>query len=336
MRMKFSRILAAFAVTSALLGCNAPQPIAATPPQATVLLGQGVERLDVRFPCEATQCAAWVYLPAGDTKPPVVVMAHGFAGTRDVALDSIAEHFAQQGMAAFVFDYRHFGSSGGAPRQLVDPWRQLEDWRAALAFVRAHSRVDGSRVALWSTSLGGGLALVTAAADGVRCVVAQVPQIDSSAEGEATFPGAWWLVRLLLTAWSDLSTDVFGGAPLMIPVIAPADGFGMIVDDRAFEAFQGLVRRGSTYRNEVAARSIFTFDDYNPAVQAASIKIPVLLIASRTDRFVPFAAVEAFAKARSNVTLKEIEGDHFEVYSAPAAEHAAELASLFLGEHLSR
>lgn len=318
-----------------LTACAEPAPIAALPSAAPLAVEGGIERHDLRFPCGETQCAAWLYLPVGGTKPPVVVMGHGFAGTRDAGLEPFAEHFARKGIAALVFDYRHFGASGGAPRQLVDPWRQLEDWRAALAFVRVHPRVEGSRVALWGSSLGGGLALISGATDGnARAVVAQAPQIDSNLEGEATFPGAWWVVRLLFTVWTDIAVQGMGGEPIMIPAVAPADGFGMLVDDAAFAAFKAVTKPGSTYRNEVVAHSIFTFDDYNPAVQAASIKAPVLLIASRADRFAPFAAAEAFAKTHTNATLAEIDGDHFDIYASPRMERAAHLAAEFLARHL--
>jgi pimeloyl-ACP methyl ester carboxylesterase len=189
---------------------------------------------------------------------------------------------------------------------------------------------------VWGTSLGGGLALVTAANDAaVRCAVAQAPQIDSNLEGEATFPGVVWVTRLLLTAWGDLAYSAISDEPVTIPAIAPADGFGMIVDDQAFAAFRKIVRRGSTYRNAVAARSIFTFDDYNPAVQTAAIKAPVLLIASRADRFAPFAGAEAFAKAHPTAALEEIDGDHFDIYASPRADRAADLATAFLAHHLT-
>ncbi|MFG3023977.1 hypothetical protein ACGFZQ_36575 [Streptomyces sp. NPDC048254] len=32
---------------------------------------------------------------------------------------------------ALAHDHRTFGSSGGTPRQDVDPWRQIADWRRA-------------------------------------------------------------------------------------------------------------------------------------------------------------------------------------------------------------
>jgi uncharacterized protein len=330
-------ILSAVAAALALAACSEPAPIDAAPVKPAIMLASGIERHDLRFPCGPTQCAAWLYLPAGAAKPPVVVMAHGFGGTRDVMLPAFAEHFAREGIAALVFDYRSFGASGGAPRQLVDPWKHLEDWRAAVALARTHPQVDGARLALWGTSLGGGLALVIGANDAnVRAVVAQVPQIDANMEGEATFPGVIWVIRLLFTGWCSMASEAMGFGEWTIPAIAPSDGFGMITDDKANEASTRGTPKGTTYRNEIVAHSIFTFDDYNPAVQAVGIKAPVLLIAARGDRFAPFAAAEAFARAHPNVTLTEIEGDHFDVYAPPRSEEAAASAVRFLKEHLER
>lgn len=334
--MRFRRLALVCALGTALASCREPpMQTAELPAEAPRALDGEVVRYDLRFPCGATNCAGWLYLPNGVQAPPVVVMGHGFAGTRDVGLPFFAEFFSRAGVAAFVFDYRNFGSSGGAPRQLVDPWQQLDDWGAAIAFVRSHYKVDGSRIALWGSSLGGGHALIAAARDGdVQAVVAQVPLIDSEIEGEATFPGVLWLIRLLLTAWGDIACNAFSADPWLIPAIAPNGGFGMIVDDAAFERATGLVPSNSHYRNEVAARSVFTFDDYNPRRQAAALTAPVLLIASKADRFAPYTAVEAYAKAYADVTVSTIEGDHFDVYTRPVARHAAEEALSFLKSHL--
>ena len=324
---------AAFVVTSS--GCAEPSHTPAAPVAPSVVLDGGTTRHDVRFACGETECAAWLFLPPAMERPPVVVMGHGFAGTRDVALPRFAERFARAGLAALVIDYRHFGASGGSPRQLVDPWRQLEDWRAALAHARSRDDVDGARVALWGTSMGAGHALLTAADhDGLRAVVVQVPLIDTSLEGEATFYGVSWVVRLLLHAWADLFASWLGRGPVLVPAIAPSGGFGMIVDDAAFAAFEKLASPDSTYRNAVAARSILTFDEYNPATRSAEIAAPILLVASRADRFTPFAAAQQLAGRAANATLEEIEGDHFDVYSSPVLERAAELEAAFLVEHL--
>jgi pimeloyl-ACP methyl ester carboxylesterase len=312
-----------------------PAPVPAAEPGPRVALAGGGERLDARFACGEDTCAGWLHLPPG-ARPPVVVMAHGLAGTRDVALPFFADRFAAAGLAAFVFDYRGFGASGGAPRQLVDPWRQLEDWRAALAAVRGRQDLDAARLALFGSSLGGGHALIVAAGDaGVRAVVAQVPLVDSGVEGEATFYGVGWLLRLLCTAWGDLALSLLGAEPWRIPAIVPSGSFGMIADDAAARAAARLAEPGSTWRNEVLARSIFTFDEYNPAVQAADLEAPLLLVASRADRFAPFSAVEAFARAHPRAVVAEIDGDHFDVYLPPVRERAAALAAEFLAAQLA-
>ena len=64
---------------------------------------------------------------------PGVVLAHGWTGVREQRLDAYAERFAGAGLAALVFDYRHFGASSGEPRQLLDVKRELADWQAAIA-----------------------------------------------------------------------------------------------------------------------------------------------------------------------------------------------------------
>lgn len=316
---------------------EAPPPVAAKPPGPVIATADGTERHDLRFPCGDGICAAWLFLPPAAAKPPVVVMAGGFAGTRDVALPDFALRFARDGVASLLFDYRHFGASSGTPRQLVDPWRQGEDWRAALAFARTLDRVDGARVALFGTSLGAGHALLTAADDArVQAVVLQVPLVDSDAEGDATFYGVGWAARLLLTGWADLASEKLGGNAIEIPAIARSGEFGMIADDAAFGAFEKLVAPGTTYRNAVVAHSVFTFDDWNPASRSGSIAAPILAVASRADRFAPFAAVEALAASAPDVTIAEIPGDHFDVYAPPIRDEAAAVEARFLHERLLR
>src|SRR3954453_11795040 len=105
------------------------------------------EREDVTFPSAGGACAAYLYRPegaAGDV--PCVVMAHGFTATRDDGLPAYAEAFAAAGLAPLVFDYRHFGASGGEPRQLLDVRRQQDDYRAAVLFARELEGIDADRI----------------------------------------------------------------------------------------------------------------------------------------------------------------------------------------------
>ena len=61
-------------------------------------------------------CAADLYRPDGPAGSlPCLVMGHGFSGTKGLAR-VYAERFAAAGLAVLVFDYRHFGASGGRAR----------------------------------------------------------------------------------------------------------------------------------------------------------------------------------------------------------------------------
>src|ERR1044071_98693 len=106
-------------------------------------------RTDLRFPSGDGHCAAWLYTPSEqptNQRRPVVVMAHGLAGVKEMGLDAFAERFADAGYACLVFDYRPFGASCGEPRQLLDIQRQLEDWRSAVSYARTVDGVDPDRV----------------------------------------------------------------------------------------------------------------------------------------------------------------------------------------------
>src|SRR5437764_784982 len=138
-------------------------------------------RLDVAFPSSGDECRAWLFRPDAE-RPPLVILGHGLGATREYGLEPFARRFARAGIAALVFTYRHFGDSGGQPRQLLDIGRQLGDWAAALAYARTLAEIDTTRIALWGTSFGGGHVLVAAARDGA------VAPADVAARYAATAP----------------------------------------------------------------------------------------------------------------------------------------------------
>jgi fermentation-respiration switch protein FrsA (DUF1100 family) len=70
-------------------------------------------------------------------------MAHGAAGTRDLGLHAYAQRFAAAGLAVLLFDYQHFGESGGQPRQL---WRNAFAARADLSLLTYRPGETASRV----------------------------------------------------------------------------------------------------------------------------------------------------------------------------------------------
>ena len=134
----------------------------------------------VEFDADGTILRGWLYRPRGRAAAaPAVVMAHGYNCIKELYLDRYAAAVADAGHVVLAYDHRNFGDSDGEPRQELDPWMQVRDYRNAITFVQTLDGVDPKRIGIWGTSYAGGHVIVVAAVDRrVRCVVAQVPTIS--------------------------------------------------------------------------------------------------------------------------------------------------------------
>jgi acetyl esterase/lipase len=119
----------------------------------------------------------------GEGPWPVVVMGGGWCYVKELIMPEYAQHFLDAGVAALIFDYRHFGASDGEPRQHIDPWKQMADYRSAIDAItyldEYHADVDPERVAIWGISYSGGHVLAVGALDPrVKCIISQIPVIE--------------------------------------------------------------------------------------------------------------------------------------------------------------
>src|SRR6476619_3796169 len=147
-------------------------------------------------------------------------MAHGFSSTREERLHAYGERFADAGYAALVFDYRHFGDSGGQPRQLISIARQQSDYRAAIECARGLGQVDSERIVLWGTSFSGGHVLKLGADDHtISAVISQTPFTDgASAIRAADFKT---FVRGSAYGVADVVGSWMGRPPVLVPAVGP-------------------------------------------------------------------------------------------------------------------
>ncbi|HWM07837.1 MAG TPA: alpha/beta fold hydrolase [Solirubrobacteraceae bacterium] len=291
-----------------------------------------MRRADVTFESGGVRCAAWLYRPDGGPVP-CVVLAHGFSAVRDQRLDAFAERFARAGLAALAFDYRHFGASEGAPRQLVDLAAQLADWRAAIAFARGLDGIDGARIALWGSSLSGGHAMAVAASDpSLAAVVAQAPFAD----GLISLPalGLAQTLRLAREGLRDQLRAARGLPPHVIPVVGPAGTLRVLSAPSAEPGFRAMTPPDTTWRNEVAARVALRLGLYRPARRAARIGCPMLVcVADRDDLTAPGLAIRAARRAPRGELVRYPVG-HFDVFVGDGFERAVGDQTAFLTRHL--
>ncbi|MEU0821026.1 alpha/beta hydrolase [Streptomyces mirabilis] len=295
---------------------------------------QPFTRHDVTFLSGDSRCAGWLYLPKGVVSPPVVVLGHGLGATREMRLDAFAERFAQAGIAALAFTYRHFGDSGGHPRQLLSIKRQLVDWDAAIAYVKARRDVDRDRVAVWGSSFGGGHAITVASRHPeLRAAVAQCPFTDGLASALALGPVA--SLRMAPVLARDLATKVRGKAPVLVPIAAAPGSPALMNAPDALPGYQALQPAGTTFRNEVAARVIPTIAAYRPGRAAKKVTMPILFCVSNTDSVTPPAQTLRYAGTAPRGEIKRYDAGHFDFYTGETFEALVRDQIEFLARQLN-
>lgn len=175
---------------------------AGEPVYPALVMPPGVECHPVVVWSNGVALDADVYRPtsiAAGTLLPAVVLGHGWGGSK-VTAERHAALFAEAGMIALTFTQASwFGSGsllqqvGDTPdlderneaitrvrfvRDLVHPFAWAANVRAALDYVEGEPGVDTSRIGLWGTSFGGGVAVYVAGHDRrIKALSVQVPAI---------------------------------------------------------------------------------------------------------------------------------------------------------------
>lgn len=291
-------------------------------------------RQDVSFVSDGDICAAWLYLPVGVSSPPVVILGHGLGATREMRLDAFAERFAEAGIAALAFTHRHFGDSGGQPRQLLSIKRQLADWEAALAWVKIRHDVDGSRIAVWGSSFGGGHAITIGSRHPeLKAAVVQCPFTDGLAAFQALGPTD--SLRVLPSVARDLGSMVLRRPPAVIPLVGSPGTLALINAPDALPGCEAMLPPTTTWRNEVAARVALSIATYRPGRAASNIKFPILFCVSNTDSVTPPAQTLRYASTAPMGEIKRYDAGHFDFYQGENFELAVRDQVEFLTRELA-
>ena len=289
---------------------------------------------DVCFLSAGIRCAAYWYRPLGKGPFATIVMAHGLGGTREQRLPAFAQRFSSAGYACLVFDYRHFGKSEGMPRQILDINKQLDDWKAAIAYARELKDVDKKKIVLWGTSFGGGHVLATASEDHeVAAVISQCPFTDGLASSLAMNPLT--SLSLIARALKDRAGSWFGATPVMVK-LAGNPGETALMNAPDVASGYTAVRDGSTAPDYVAARFAMDIIRYYPGRKTPKIPAPVLFCICDNDSVAPSKQTLRHANRTPAKEIKRYGYGHFEIYVGNAFEHVIRDQLDFLQRHVPR
>lgn len=268
---------------------------------------------------------------------PTVVLGTGWGV---VAKGGYAEDYAMvlanSGFAALVFDYRCLGLSEGHPRQEIDPFKQVSDFRAAISYVRSRPDVDRERIGIWGTGYGGGHALMVAALDKrIKCVVSQVPTISGLRAWQHRF--SYEKTEELQAMFiADQDARFAGKLPRCLSIVSNDPGEVVAYPGRdSFAYMSEESERALFWVNEVTLRSLELARAYEPGGYIKRIApTPLLMIIADDDALTPSdLQQEAFAQAYYPKELRVVAGGHYSVYREHFKE-TSEAAAAWFHKHL--
>lgn len=294
-------------------------------------------RSAIEFNADGSLIRGWLYVPKENVKKcPAIVMAHGFGSLKEMHLDEFAEVFVKSGFAVIVFDYRGFGDSEGSPRNEVDPYKQIEDYRHAITFATTVDEIDEQRIGIWGTSYSGGHVLVVAATDyRVKCVVSQVPTVSGNQSSLRRVPPE--RIHALHEAFAeDRINRMNGEEPTMRTLVSynsedrPVYGL-----DQAVKWYSEAGERSPNWTNQVTLRSVEFSRSYNPGAYISYIApVPLLMILGKEDYVTPTdLALQAYSSALEPKKLTLLEGGHFDPYVKYFSTSSTEATQWFM-KHL--
>lgn len=264
----------------------------------------------IRFAVDGQTVVGTLSLPDG-APAPVVLLFHGFTGSRDElavagteegVFSRTARLLREGGIASLRIDFRDSGESDGA-FEFTTYERQVADGLAALAWLAAEPRVQGDRIALIGWSQGGLVATGVAGRSGAPDAVALWAAVADPLPTMTTFIGA-----------EVIATGLAAGPDQAVPITLP---WGATI----------ALRRGFF-------EGVTTF---SPTTEIAAYAGPLFVAHGTRDDVVPPAAAQMLLDAHPGPDVLWMQDmDHvFNVFGGPATLDAMVAETIaFFESHL--
>jgi dipeptidyl aminopeptidase/acylaminoacyl peptidase len=163
-----------------------------------------VDRQTITIWSQGVRLEADLYKPKDlkdNVKLPGLLLVPGWGGSKNNLQKNFAPHFAKQGFIVLAFDFKSWGKSDGPVvpsepmttseesvevalkathyRKIINPLSMSEDVRAALHYLGSEPQVMPNNLGIWGTSMGGAIALVTAATDDrIKAYISQMGPVN--------------------------------------------------------------------------------------------------------------------------------------------------------------
>jgi uncharacterized protein len=269
----------------------------------------------VTFTSEGEPMVGNLYLPAsyqpGD-KLPVIVVTGAWTTVKEQMPAVYAQRLADRGFAAFAFDFRYWGESGGEPRQYESPAAKVQDIKNAVAFLKTLPAVDGEQIGgLGICASAGYMAQAVAEDDSFKSFATVAAWLHDLESLNALFGESTVNHRMEIGRAARQQYDQTGNVEY-VPAYAESDINAAMSGDVSYYASsdRGVI---PAWTNRFAVMSWHEWQEFDALAIAPQITTPTLIVHSDGSAL-PDNAREFYASLSGEKQLVWTEGQHLDFY----------------------
>lgn len=249
------------------------------------------------FQSEGEKMSGILYLPksykSGD-KIPTVIVTGAWMTIKEQMPSLYAQKLADQGYAAFVFDFRFWGESGGRLRNWESPQNKIIDIKNAVTFLQTVPAVDRNKIAgLGICASAGYMTEAVAQDDRIKSLITVAPWLHNPEIVNAVYGGKESVQKLVEKGKSAKEKFKSTGEVVSVLATSKTDNTAVMFGD--IDYYQNP-QRGAIpkWTNRFAIASWAEWLTFNPLPSATQIKVPTLFIHSEKAA-IPDGAKQFFA-----------------------------------------
>lgn len=286
----------------------------------------------VRFIVDEAIVVGDLHLPDSAGPHPGLVVGGPMTSVKEQVTGVYAAALAARGFAALALDHRHYGESGGAPRQYEHWQHKVADLRAGLDLLAARPDIDRGRLGMAGVCLGAGYAAWAAGRNPLVKAFGAVAGYYRDPADMRARDAAGFAARVEQGAAARRRFEETGEVET-IPAAALQGDAAMQTEDTV----DYYTRRAAIpgYSNAFAVMSREHFLPFDVQAAAPTLGMPVLMIHSEKALSPAWARKfhEALAEPKEMIWLESRGQTHFYDDPALVAAAADRLAAHF-GRHL--
>jgi fermentation-respiration switch protein FrsA (DUF1100 family) len=298
----------------------------------------------VTYLSDGEKISAFLFLPEDyveGQKRAAIVITPPNTGVKEQTAGLYAKKLSQKGFITLVFDPRGFGESEGHPL-LLDPYRQAEDVRNSVSYVRTLKQVDKDNVFNMGMCAGAGISPFATAFDSrIKAQVMVSPYLTAADNWLQAFGGAANLRATMMPGESAARDTYFAtGEDIMMKMVPETDeeiktSQPIAIGMREYY-LPGMPGDVPNWKNEVSLVSVsavLSFSVFNYAHMFESIPVYVVY----GDKAVSAdGAIKFYDMLNGPKERLVVEGaGHFDLYWMPQyVDPAVEGISAFLGKYV--